>query len=48
MKLYRVDLMVGTAKVSVRVWADNPKDAEKKAIAENQIANYDLKSVKEL
>ena len=48
MKAYRVDFMVGTHKVSVKVWADNPAEAEAKATKENGITNYDLKSVKEL
>ena len=48
MKLYRVELMIGTHKVSVKVWADTPAEAETKATKENSTANYDLKSVKEL
>lgn len=32
----------------MKVWADTPTDAVAKATKENIIANYDLKSVKEL
>ena len=47
-KQYRVELIVGNAKINMKVWAENPKDAEEKVTAENNIDNYELKSVREI
>lgn len=48
MKNYRVELLVGIKKFSVKTWAETPQDAIEKATKENKIENYEVKSVKEL